>query len=328
MYISGLGPNANGTWQDVMGVEGVPPGTVIDDPGIVSSIVGSGGAPIPVETSFSGVSDAGGGGSDALLMLLDTDRTEQVAIDIKPQSCPNPLNVKVKGSNLISSAGRGPASGMNGVLPVAILGTADFDVTEIDISSVVLEGIAPIRSNTEDVAAPMPDDAGECECTTAGPDSHLDLTLKFLRSEIAATLGPVGDGDEIPLTLTGNLLDGTPIEGSDCVIIRAKRDSPLSPSLLAAGSQSGLSVSNHPNPFNASTVISYTSETEGQVRLEVFDVLGRRLATLVDEFQSVGSHSLTWDAANDRGQRVASGMYFYRLTVGDIVETRKMVLMK
>ena len=58
-------------------------------------------------------------------------------IDIKPQSCPNPLNVKKKG-----------------VLPVAILGTADFDVNEVDPATVELEGVAPLRWDWEDVATP------------------------------------------------------------------------------------------------------------------------------------------------------------------------------
>ena len=60
-----------------------------------------------------------------------------MAVDIKPQSCPNPLNVKKKG-----------------VLPIAILGTEDFDVTEIDPASVELEYISPLRWALEDVATP------------------------------------------------------------------------------------------------------------------------------------------------------------------------------
>lgn len=131
-----------------------------------------------------------------------------VDVDIKPTSCPNPLNVNSKG-----------------VLPVAILGTAELDVTTIDIASIRLDGVAPIRSSYEDVAAPVSDDAEDCECTTAGPDGYLDLTLKFKKEEIIAALGEVNDGDLLELTLKGVLSDvfgGLPIEGSDCVIIIKK----------------------------------------------------------------------------------------------------------
>jgi hypothetical protein len=131
-----------------------------------------------------------------------------VALDIKPQGCPNPLNTK-----------------SNGVTPVAILGTADVDLAQIDIASVRLEEVAAIRSAIEDVATPFTptnglDDA--LACTDVGPDGFDDLTLKFDNQELIAALGEVEDGEVRILTLTGVLLDGTPIEGQDVVVIKAK----------------------------------------------------------------------------------------------------------
>jgi len=128
-----------------------------------------------------------------------------VKIDIKPEACPNKLNIKDKG-----------------VLPVAILGTENFDVFTIDPASIRLAGKAPVRSSYEDVATPVADEAEVCECTTAGPDGYLDLTLKFNVQEIVTALGEVNDGDELELTLTGVLNDGKPIEGKDCIIIISK----------------------------------------------------------------------------------------------------------
>ena len=131
-----------------------------------------------------------------------------VPVDIKPESCPNPLNVKSKG-----------------VLPVAILGTVDFDVTQVDPATVMLEGVYPIRWDEEDVATPYTP-SGEVEycidCTTDGPDGFLDLTLKFDVQEVITVLGDVDDEECLTLTLTGNLLDGTPIVGEDVVLILKK----------------------------------------------------------------------------------------------------------
>jgi hypothetical protein len=80
---------------------------------------------------------------------------------------------------------------------------------------------------------------------------------------------------------------------------------------------------NYPNPFNPSTGIRYQVPTVGDVRLEVFDVLGRKVATLVSERQSAGFYQTTFNAAN-----LASGIYFYRLQTGSFTETRKMLLIK
>jgi hypothetical protein len=130
-----------------------------------------------------------------------------VDVDIKPTSCPNPLSVESKG-----------------MLPVAILGSEDFDVTDIDIAPTRLAGVAPKRSWLEDVAGPVPPtDANECACTTTGPDGYTDLTLKFKTREIVAALvGAEVDltsGEELTLALTGALNDEMEIEGADCMVV-------------------------------------------------------------------------------------------------------------
>ncbi len=78
---------------------------------------------------------------------------------------------------------------------------------------------------------------------------------------------------------------------------------------------------NYPNPFNPSTTIRYQLPANGQAALKVFDVLGREVATLINETQQSGSHEVIWDA---RG--VSSGVYFYKLKAGNFSETKKMVL--
>ena len=127
-----------------------------------------------------------------------------IYIDIKPQSCPNPLNVRNQG-----------------VLPVAILGSENFDVGMIDVSSIRLADVAPIRSSIEDVS--IPSEGDECECTTEAGDGFDDLTVKFNTQDIVDALGEVVNGETLVLTLTGELSDGTPIEGADCIRVKKPR---------------------------------------------------------------------------------------------------------
>ena len=80
---------------------------------------------------------------------------------------------------------------------------------------------------------------------------------------------------------------------------------------------------NHPNPFNASTVISYELPTEAHVKLEVYNLLGQKMATLVDSKQQAGYRTVAWDAS-----AVSSGLYLYKITAGDFAETKRMMLIK
>ncbi len=132
-----------------------------------------------------------------------------VSVDIKPQGCPNPLNV-----------------GAEGVLPVAILGTATFDVTKVDPSSVKLQGVSPLRSALEDVSTPFTGAlVSATSCTTAGPDGFIDLTLFFNNEAVSAALGTVANRQVLVLTVTGNLLPqfgGTSITGQDVVVVIKK----------------------------------------------------------------------------------------------------------
>jgi hypothetical protein len=85
---------------------------------------------------------------------------------------------------------------------------------------------------------------------------------------------------------------------------------------------------NYPNPFNPSTTIRYSLRDRVLVRLEVFDIAGRRLACLVNEEQSAGPHSVQWNGRNGHGTEVSSGVYLYRLTAGKETIQKKMVLLQ
>jgi len=129
------------------------------------------------------------------------------------------------------------------------------------------------------------------------PDVVIDSSY-FPFQVITKRLGRPGASD---WTLTGSFLEG---EFADL------------PSEFAL-------LGNYPNPFNASTVIEYQLPAACEVKIEVYNLLGEKVATLVDGEQEAGYRSVTWDASE-----VSSGLYFYKLTAGDYTNTRRMMLVK
>ena len=85
---------------------------------------------------------------------------------------------------------------------------------------------------------------------------------------------------------------------------------------------------NFPNPFNPETIIRYNLPENIFVNISVYDLLGRKVKTLVNQAQVAGSQSVVWDANDDYGERVGAGIYLYQIQVGAFVQTRKMVLLK
>jgi len=79
----------------------------------------------------------------------------------------------------------------------------------------------------------------------------------------------------------------------------------------------------YPNPFNPSSTINYGLKNEGHVEIMVYDATGRLVDELVNQHQTAGYHSITWNASNQ-----ASGMYFAKMIAGDVVQTQKLVLLK
>jgi hypothetical protein len=85
---------------------------------------------------------------------------------------------------------------------------------------------------------------------------------------------------------------------------------------------------NYPNPFNPVTVIAYSVARKTNVNISVFNILGQKVATLVDGEVLAGPQEARWEGVDDNGDNVASGIYFYKMVTDDFVETRKMALMR
>lgn len=85
---------------------------------------------------------------------------------------------------------------------------------------------------------------------------------------------------------------------------------------------------NFPNPFNPVTTIQYSVPLRMQVTIDIFNVLGEKVRSLVDETKSAGSYRIEWAGTDDANRPVATGVYLYRLQAGDVVQTKKMLLIK
>jgi hypothetical protein len=85
---------------------------------------------------------------------------------------------------------------------------------------------------------------------------------------------------------------------------------------------------NYPNPFNPSTTIAYQLHKPAKVKIDVFNVIGQKVKTLVDAPQKIGSYKVNWNSVNDAGSKVSSGIYFYRLKADDFTQVKKMILLR
>lgn len=87
-------------------------------------------------------------------------------------------------------------------------------------------------------------------------------------------------------------------------------------------------LQNYPNPFNMAATIEYYLSERSRITINIYNLLGQKVKTLVDREEAAGSYTVTWDGTNTFGQSVSTGAYFYRFQAGDFVKTRKMLLLK
>jgi len=173
--------------------------------------------------------------------------------------------------------------------------------------------------------------AGDLLAAQAGPyflrnvdRNGLDVSLALL----GAGVGFVDCGELLRVSLDG------PISSSDLEILVRDTDNAALEFVLfditdtpdAPGDYR--LFGSHPNPFNPATSIDFELPEPQRAELVVFSVDGRRVATLKNERLAAGRHTVTWTGRDDAGEKVASGIYFYRLRAGAFSETRKMTLIK
>jgi hypothetical protein len=107
----------------------------------------------------------------------------------------------------------------------------------------------------------------------------------------------------------------------------------LGPDLVTGAEQAGPTAVNYlgqnrPNPFGRGTRIGFGLARAGAVSVRIYDVRGRLVRVLLDEFRGADFHSVVWDGRDNSGQVVAGGVYFYRVTSGSFVQTKKLTLLR
>lgn len=196
----------------------------------------------------------------------------------------------------------------HGVTPALLRGADAFDAHTVDLSSLIVEGVAPVSVRVG-------------ERTGDGID---DISMKFDTAELAAAMGHVpAKHDVVTMHLTGNFRDGTRLAGECPVtVVGNTAGGPQHADLAGLPETTALGEA-VPNPFNPVTRIPYALARDARVTVTVYDVVGRVVARLVDGARPAGEHVATWNATG-----VSSGVYFCRFVAEDVVDTRRLVLLK
>jgi hypothetical protein len=266
---------------------------------------------------------------------------QMVEMDISPAFCPNFFPASAW--DYIGSAKPWKA----GILAVAVLGSSTVNVNDIDASTILLNGVAPLswpQTTWFDVSTadgdndcacdnvPIPDDDDDDDedheslayLINFDPDGKKDLLIFFRRVELAAAMGPTAPatGTEVTLSLTGAYDDGMPFTSSGCVVIKGGHGHGHPKHHGGSTVTAGLGQPS-PNPFNPVTRISYNVPSTQHVRIAIYDVAGRLVENLVNEVKAPGEYMVEWNAGN-----LPSGVYFYRMQTGDQTLVRRATLLK
>ncbi|MCH7618894.1 MAG: T9SS type A sorting domain-containing protein [Candidatus Marinimicrobia bacterium] len=239
-----------------------------------------------------------GGERGIMVMDIDEDGKEEIVIIVDSVDPADTANDGFNAGHIFEWDGTGTSQADNNGLPSTP--TATFDPPRDAIDQVRLEN----NSLVWDV-----DGDGELELVL----THRGGNGMFLSiiSLAPSTSGTLDDGVDVT------------VEFDETFVFVGVEDGPLAqvPSDYSLGQ-------NYPNPFNPSTTIAYDVPAASNVSINIYDMLGRNVITLVNEQKNAGSHTVEWNGKNSSGIQVTSGIYFYRLEAGQSAITKKMLLLR
>jgi photosystem II stability/assembly factor-like uncharacterized protein len=143
----------------------------------------------------------------------------------------------------------------------------------------------------------------------------------------ASFTGSIGSLNHLDFGVNGSNIYGWTVSAGGSIAAFSGTVSGVASSVSSVPSEFVLDQ-NYPNPFNPSTKIQFEIPTSSHVSLKIYNALGAEVATLVDNVMNAGTHSVEWNGKNRFNATVASGVYFYRLTAENFVQTKKMLMIK
>jgi len=216
----------------------------------------------------------------------------EAVIDIKPGSDPNSINPK-----------------SNGVIPVAIVTTGNFDATTVDPLSVAFGPNGATEFH------------GKGHIQDADGDGDLDLVLHFKTQDTGIQCG------DTQASLTGQTFGGQAITGTDA--IQTVGCTPKGAAEEDVTIPDGYALfQNHPNPFNPETEIRFQLPEASPVVVKIFNSLGEEIRTLANAQYEPGYHSVRWNGKDNNGNAVSSGIYFYQLRTANFSQFKQMSLLR
>lgn len=212
-----------------------------------------------------------------------------------------------------------------------------FDPADIDVSTVMLNGVVPAELS--------PTDLGDHDS-----DGIPDRMVKFGREEFIAFIESstaaktwvrarasenvaLADGSNFGIEVSGELNDGTPLEGTDTIWIQTPGNDAhpaggAEPEEPAVASLERPVLEVFPSPLTGTAKISYGLTVAGPVRLAIYDAAGRLVRTLESGHRPAGMHAVTWDRKADNGRQVHGGVYFIRFVLPGVEIVRKLMVLK
>jgi hypothetical protein len=238
------------------------------------------------------------------------------AVDIEPGECPNRWDVQASGFLRVALLGGTSIPGYGMLDPATVLP-----------DSVRLEGVPALRATARihDASGTAEACGVPCQCTARAPDGVADAMFMFDAQAVAVRLGAMRDGETRLLHFEARLAGGRVINAEDCVVIAA----PASASTKGSIPDPGHAEVVGPNPVEpgAGTAVRYeVPEGGAMVRIGIYSVAGRRVATLIHGFQPAGERATAWDGRDETGRPTTAGVYFVRSEIDGVRSVLRIVI--
>jgi hypothetical protein len=217
------------------------------------------------------------------------------------------------------------------------LGNQTFDVGDIIIESIRANDTIPVMAKKKcdeemNLSAGLGSPAPQ-SCFDIKYYHHLDrfqgrvLRVRFDATQIFKTIDWAGAGDTVEICVSGKLANGMRFQGCTEIVIVGDNPTDVSQGDAPTPQRFAL-LGNYPNPFNATTLVKFQLTRPSLVELNVYNILGQKVKTLVKEQMTSGSKQIIWDGTDENGRQLATGIYFYRLVTVEGRQTGKMTMLK